>query len=198
MAFLDPMGEPDSKKLQQENEALRFELVQARQQIAVLEKLAREDGLTGLLNRRSFDLELSRAASLQARYGTQAVLVLADLDGFKQLNDRLGHPAGDAMLRHVARLFLASIRASDIAARVGGDEFALLLWQISPDAVSAKIAELAALLASSPLQIAGEALVANACFGWAALAKGESADASYAAADAALYDQKARIKGLRQ
>jgi diguanylate cyclase (GGDEF)-like protein len=194
----EPMSDADSTPLELENAALRIELMQAREQITMLEKLAREDGLTGLLNRRSFDLELLRAASLQARYGTQAILVLVDLDRFKQLNDRLGHPAGDAMLRHVASLLQASIRASDIVARVGGDEFALLLWQIGADAAAAKINGLEVLLAASPLPFSGEALVARASFGWAALQTGESADAVYAKADAELYAQKARITPLKR
>ncbi len=192
------MNVPDSTHIQQENAVLRRELAQAREQIAALEKLAREDGLTGLLNRRSFDLELARAVSLQARYGQPAVLVLADLDGLKLLNDRLGHPSGDAVLRHVAALFLASIRASDIAARVGGDEFALILWQISPEAATAKIAELEARMVASPLVLAGERLVARASFGLAALKPGMSASATYAAADSALYAQKALRIAIRR
>ncbi|MGL5363345.1 MAG: GGDEF domain-containing protein [Bosea sp. (in: a-proteobacteria)] len=192
------MSAPDSTQILQENATLRRELAEVRQQIAMLEKLAREDGLTGLLNRRSFDLELARAVSLQARYGTEAVLVLADLDGFKPLNDRLGHPAGDVMLRHVAGLLQASIRASDIAARVGGDEFALILWQISPELAAAKIAELEGRLAGSPLTIAGETLVAKASFGFAALMVGQSAEATYAVADAALYVRKSERNPLRR
>ncbi len=192
------MNVPDSTHIQQENAVLRRELAQAREQIAALEKLAREDGLTGLLNRRSFDLELARAVSLQARYGQPAVLVLADLDGLKRLNDRLGHPSGDAVLRHVAEILLASIRASDIAARVGGDEFALILWQISPEATTAKIAELEARMAASPLVLVSERLVAKASFGFAALKPGTSASATYAAADAALYAQKALRIAIRR
>ncbi|MGL4974465.1 MAG: GGDEF domain-containing protein, partial [Bosea sp. (in: a-proteobacteria)] len=122
----------------------------------------------------------------------------ADLDGFKPLNDRLGHPAGDAMLRHVAGLFLASIRASDIAARLGGDEFALILWQISPELTAAKIGELAGRLAASPLMFGNEALVPRASFGFVALKAGQSAEATYAAADAALYARKAELRPLRR
>jgi diguanylate cyclase (GGDEF)-like protein len=103
--------------LEQENEKLRL--------------LSNQDGLTGLLNRRGFESELNRALDLVARYGGQISLVAIDLDGMKPLNDTHGHPAGDAALQQVANTMRATLRASDLAARVGGDEFALILPETS-------------------------------------------------------------------
>lgn len=85
------------------------------------------DALTGLLNRRSFDDQLETASSQSERYGWRFALVLIDLDNFKSVNDRLGHQAGDKILRAVGAELRSGLRAGDAAARVGGDEFALIL-----------------------------------------------------------------------
>ena len=91
-----------------------------------LERQARTDPLTGLANRRTFDLELARA-SADADRDRPLSLLSIDLNDFKSINDRYGHPAGDKALKLVARACTDSIRNSDLAARVGGDEFAILL-----------------------------------------------------------------------
>ncbi|MDQ2754052.1 MAG: GGDEF domain-containing protein [Actinomycetota bacterium] len=88
---------------------------------------SRHDVLTGLLNRRSYELVLRDAVARTRRYGWPFVLVLLDMDDFKSVNDRLGHAAGDAALRTVGTEIRACLRAGDVAARLGGDEFVLLL-----------------------------------------------------------------------
>jgi diguanylate cyclase (GGDEF)-like protein len=85
------------------------------------------DPLTGLYNRRGFDDHLAASISRSVRYGWSFGLVLLDLDGFKAINDRIGHQGGDTVLRSVGEQLRHGLRAGDIAARVGGDEFALLL-----------------------------------------------------------------------
>src|SRR3954466_5966678 len=85
------------------------------------------DPLTGLYNRRGFDEHLGAAVGRSVRYGWSFGLVLLDLDGFKSINDRLGPQGGDAVLRQVGERLRHGLRAGDVAARVGGDEFALLL-----------------------------------------------------------------------
>jgi diguanylate cyclase (GGDEF)-like protein len=88
---------------------------------------ALHDGLTGLLNRRAFDEILATAAAQSQRYGWSFALVLLDLDGFKSVNDRLGHAVGDLTLKAVGSELRHRSRVGDAAARIGGDEFALVL-----------------------------------------------------------------------
>ncbi|VAW06340.1 hypothetical protein MNBD_ALPHA01-1675 [hydrothermal vent metagenome] len=95
--------------------------------IEKLERLATTDPLTGLLNRRGIMQELEHAIATAERHGEPAIFVYIDLDGFKRVNDSHGHAAGDAMLKYMAACLLATIRQTDHAARMGGDEFALLL-----------------------------------------------------------------------
>src|SRR6185369_10620944 len=99
------------------------------------EHLATIDGLTGLCNRRQFDLLAEAEWKRFQRYYRPLSLLLLDVDCFKQINDRLGHDAGDRVLKEVARLCAEGRRSSDIVARLGGDEFVLLLPETElPDA----------------------------------------------------------------
>lgn len=93
---------------------------------AQLEVLAMTDALTGLANRRHFGDQLAREATRAAETGRPMSLLVMDIDHFKSVNDKHGHPAGDAVLRHVALLLEEQVRGSDLLARVGGEEFAVL------------------------------------------------------------------------
>ncbi len=110
----------------------------ARAQLAELTARAEIDPLTDILNRRGFERELKRSLAYVKRYGTSAALVYLDLDGFKHVNDRHGHAAGDAVLKAVAMVLNRHVRASDLVARLGGDEFVVLLWNCSEAAAQAK------------------------------------------------------------
>ena len=98
-------------------------------EISRLEVMAWTDPLTGLANRRQLDERLPQTFAEAMRYGNDLACVIIDLDGFKQVNDQLGHAAGDELLKLASRIIDENIRASDIAARLGGDEFVILMPQ---------------------------------------------------------------------
>ncbi len=104
---------------------------------AELAELAATDPLTGLSNRRRFDEALRMHASLASRRGWPLSLVMLDVDHFKAYNDAFGHPAGDGVLRGIARLLRMGARAHDVLARYGGEEFAALLPATDTPAVRA-------------------------------------------------------------
>jgi len=98
-----------------------------------LRELSLTDELTGLPNRRRWDDELGRELGRARRYGKEMSLAMLDLDGFKSYNDTAGHPAGDALLRSVAKAWAEAVRTTDLLARYGGDEFAAILPDCPPD-----------------------------------------------------------------
>ena len=95
--------------------------------VDALVELSSRDALTGLANRRAFELALSREIDRVARSGEPALLLTLDIDHFKRVNDTWGHNAGDAVLRAVAAALVDSVRPMDLVARVGGEEFAIIL-----------------------------------------------------------------------
>lgn len=104
-------------------------LAKAEKTEAELRYIADHDSLTGLLDRRRFRAELDTYVSFSARYGGQGAVMIIDIDGLKSINDSLGHHAGDNLIRHVAAIMRERVRATDIVARLSGDEFAVLMPQ---------------------------------------------------------------------
>ena len=119
------------------------EVERLKQALARAEQLADHDPLTGLLNRRGFEQALASALAACRRYRTDAALIYIDLDGFKAVNDRFGHAAGDETLKTVAHALASGVRESDIIARLGGDEFAVILNRAGRGAAESKAESLA-------------------------------------------------------
>ena len=101
-------------------------LAQAEKTEAQLRYIADHDSLTGLLDRRRFRSELDQYVSFTARYGGQGAVMIIDIDGLKEVNDKLGHQQGDNLIRRIASVLRERVRATDIVARLSGDEFAVL------------------------------------------------------------------------
>lgn len=102
-------------------------MAELAQQSRLLEQLAREDGLTGVANRRWLDLQLARECERARRFDHPLSVAMIDVDHFKALNDRFGHALGDEVLRRIAHLLRSACRASDELGRYGGEEFLLIL-----------------------------------------------------------------------
>lgn len=161
-------------------------------EIEEVSERARTDPLTGLANRRHFDEELRRAVTQTDRFGGASSLILVDLDHFKQVNDTLGHDAGDAVLKHVAQILKEGVRAVDLCARYGGEEIALLLPQTGQQGAYELAERLRQALESRPCMHAGQPVRVTASFGVATYPQPVPyADWLVPAADKALYEAKA-------
>jgi diguanylate cyclase (GGDEF)-like protein len=156
-----------------------------------VERQASLDGLTGLSNRRSSQEALHAELSRAARFGGDLALVIADLDGFKAVNDRFGHPVGDAVLREFAETLRETVREVDIAGRWGGEEFAVVLPGTDM-AGGAQLAERVRAAFEQRLVLSpdGTRIPVTASFGVAAYPTHSDEDALVAAADSALYAAK--------
>jgi diguanylate cyclase (GGDEF)-like protein len=158
-------------------------------------RLSLTDGLTGLWNRRQFELRAAQELERSARFGERFAVVLTDLDGFKAVNDTYGHLAGDAVLVETARRLVTHTREVDLVARFGGEEFVLLLPQT--DAAGAgKVAEKVRLeVAAEPVDTDAGPVGISLSAGIACHpADGATIEALLAAADGALYEAKAAGK----
>jgi diguanylate cyclase (GGDEF)-like protein len=183
-------------RLAAEVDALAAQLKDSRARIQDLEARIDIDPLTDTLNRRGFERELRRSLAYVKRYSTGAALIYVDLDGFKPVNDRHGHSAGDAVLKAVAASLVRSVRASDVVARYGGDEFVVLLWNVRGPAADAKARGLEAAVFATPVQWGRSSLVVGASAGVALLGPLDTPDEVLARADAAMYARKRERKGL--
>jgi diguanylate cyclase (GGDEF)-like protein len=167
--------------------------VENQRLLQVTRRMAEVDGLTGVCNRRHFQVLLSREAERSRSGGQPLALLLADVDRFKDVNDRHGHPAGDAVLQHVARILSRRLRRSDVVARYGGEEFAVLLPGTDREAAASLAEELRREIESTAaaLPAPAEPIRVTMSFGVASLPSDAAEEAALvAAADRALYHAK--------
>ena len=177
-------------RLQAEREAMQRELEEARARIVQLERLADEDSLAPIANRRAFVRELSRMIAFTRRYGSPSSVIYFDVNGMKQINDTHGHPAGDAALRHVADVLCANVRESDIVGRLGGDEFGVILAQTSQEQANAKAISLAEGIGATSLRWGKFEIPISAAYGVYSFTGSDDAQVAIEAADKAMYKQK--------
>jgi diguanylate cyclase (GGDEF)-like protein len=189
-AALTPKGRAALVRVFGENEQMRRELEEARARITALERLADEDSLAPIANRRAFVRELSRMIAFTRRYGVPSSVIYFDVNGMKQINDTHGHPAGDAALRHVAEILCKNVRESDIVGRLGGDEFGVVLAQTSHDQANAKGEALAEAIGATPLHWGTFRISISAAYGVYSFSGADDAQVAIEAADKAMYHHK--------
>jgi diguanylate cyclase (GGDEF)-like protein len=187
---LSPQVRRELAKLQAEREAMQRELEAARARIVQLERLADEDSLAPIANRRAFVRELSRMIAFTRRYGPPSSVIYFDVNGMKQINDTHGHPAGDAALRHVAEVLCKNVRSSDIVGRLGGDEFGVILAQTSQEQANAKAVALAQAIDVAPFRWGKMKITVSAAYGVYSFSGNDDAQVAIEAADKAMYQQK--------
>ena len=157
-----------------------------------MRRMALSDPLTGLANRAHFTQALERAIADARRHGDALAVLYLDLDDFKPVNDRLGHAAGDQLLVDLARNLESDLRSTDTVARMGGDEFAVILPRLSDhaDSVRAAVCKVARSV-STPTLISGESVSVTASIGAALFdPEHDDADTLLAKADSAMYEAK--------
>lgn len=188
---MSPLATPiaDSALLA-EIERLRAEVADLTLRAERAEALADHDVLTRALNRRGFVTALTRTMAYCRRHQVEAVLLYLDMDGFKAVNDGLGHAAGDEALIRVADLLLENVRESDAVGRLGGDEFALLLLHAGLEEGRDKARRLAATLEADGFQWQGERVALGGSFGVRAYAGQIDPETWLSEADAAMWLRK--------
>lgn len=183
----EPTAETD---LHAEIERLRAQVAALTARAETAEALADHDVLTPALNRRGFMAVLNRSMAYCRRHEVEAALLYLDMDGFKGVNDGLGHAAGDAALMAVAELLLANVRESDAVGRLGGDEFALLLMNAGADEGREKAKRLAASLETEGFVWEGATVALGGSFGVRAYAGQTDPEVWLSEADAAMWLRK--------
>ncbi|MCC5795298.1 MAG: EAL domain-containing protein [Chromatiales bacterium] len=144
--------------------SIRYAIERKRSELH-LNYLAQYDPITGIPNRQYFNDQLKRATARARREGRKVALCFLDLDGFKLINDTLGHDAGDALLREIAQRLRSSVRAGDVIARLGGDEFAVLLEGLDGPREAEIITKALLRLIAEPCQLAGRQITVTTSIG---------------------------------
>ncbi len=180
----------DGRELVNQCAALLTVALDLRDQEEQLLRAAHSDRLTGLPNRSSFTASLDAAVAGHRQF----VVLFLDLDGFKRVNDTLGHHAGDQLLVRVADRIRDCLRAADVAARFGGDEFLVLLEQVGPGPALSELIERLRTAISAPYQLGGEVARVGVSIGWADGGTGTTVEQLLQDADASMYRAKAARK----
>lgn len=167
------------------------DISQSQEMTRKMAYLAHHDSLTGLCNRALLDERLKQAIRLAQRHQKQTALLFVDLDGFKRINDTLGHAVGDHVLQAVAEVLSDCVRTTDTVCRHGGDEFVILLTEIERPEDAIQVADKILASFATPLIVEGHPLRLNLSLGISVYPEdGDSTDAIFERADAAMYHAK--------
>jgi diguanylate cyclase (GGDEF)-like protein/PAS domain S-box-containing protein len=187
---IDTVRDPEGTVIQYV--AVFSDITQSKQHEADLDRIAHYDPLTGVPNRRLLDDRLGQALARARRSGKSLAVCFFDLDGFKQVNDQHGHAAGDQLLREISTRLLNTLRGDDTLARIGGDEFALLLGDLETPAEIAQVLERVLGTVNTPVRVGEGAIVRISASVGATLYPADAADADALLrhADHAMYQAK--------
>jgi diguanylate cyclase (GGDEF)-like protein len=187
----DVVDVEDKQRLIEEISLLRGKVARLQERVEQLDQLAHQDSLINLPNRRGFMRELERLISRVDRYGINAAMLFVDLDGLKIINDTFGHRAGDEALIHIANLLAKGVRHSDVVARIGGDEFGILL-EASDEADAHETAtRLVDQICSCDFTHDGDPMPLSVAIGVGMIDSLDTAEAVMERADEAMYARKA-------
>ena len=174
----------------EEVERLREKIARLEERVRMLDRLAHEDAMLQVPNRRGFMRELEALVSRVSRYGEQAAMLFVDIDGLKAINDSFGHKAGDEALAEVAKVLTGGVRKSDYVARIGGDEFGILLVHADEDTARETAERLTQAIGGSTGKCDGHDIDLGVAIGLTLIGKEDDADAVIARADRAMYREK--------
>ncbi len=180
----------DPAELLEEIALLKERIARLEEQVGQLDGLAHRDALVPLANRRGMIRELEAMIAKHERHEVPAAVLFVDLDGLKLLNDIFGHQGGDAVLVHVARQLLNGVRTEDCVARVGGDEFCILLDHADEASAIETAARLANMVASDDFLIDGQPVPLSVAIGLTVVERGDTPTTVLARADQAMYRMK--------
>lgn len=188
---------PGLKRLAAAFSRLEINIDRAYSRMAVLERAAFQDALVPIPNRRAFVRELRRALAVVRRHETSLAIVYIDINNMKRINDDFGHSAGDAALLHVGSTLSRRIRSSDFVARIGGDEFAILMpgcfereAALRAEELAREIGRAPLLLGGEPVQTQGRPLGVSIAFGVYVCSVDDAPETALAKADASMYIAK--------
>jgi len=181
----------DSERLTEEVCRLRAQVAELEARVEQLDQLAHQDSLINLPNRRGFMRALERFVDRCKRYDEPSAMLFVDLDGLKMINDTFGHKAGDEALIQVAQLLVGGVRRSDVVARIGGDEFGILLAHAHEAIAHDTAARLVNVIADCDFMHDGDALPLSVAIGVGMIGPDDCPEAIMARADEEMYRHKA-------
>jgi diguanylate cyclase (GGDEF)-like protein len=182
---------PDSDRLIAEVARLKAQVAQLEARVEQLDQLAHQDSLICLPNRRGFMRALERFVDRAKRYDEPSAMLFVDLDGLKMINDTFGHKAGDEALIQVAEFLVGGVRRSDVVARIGGDEFGILLAHADETNAHETAARLVNVIADCDFTHEGDALPLSVAIGVGMIGPEDCAETIMARADEEMYRRKA-------
>lgn len=192
VVLADPLAELSAElaALRREVTRLQKDKRKLESQLSAVAQAADTDTLTGLSNRRYFMHALQRRIARVARYKERDAIIYVDVDGLKAINDRHGHGAGDHVLRAIASCLRSETRKSDVVARIGGDEFAMLIDHVDAASARTKVQALRRALKDYPCEWQSQDVPLSAAFGMAMIDGEDDVEALLGRADSAMYAAK--------